>query len=100
MPLSWMQICAIAHAFAIAHNGYVSLDEEKQHALLYTNGNVVFQLPKLIIVPAKLNQGAWAVHQIHGYHLPRVVFSPTYLEKTLNETLLEAWLKEAEQPEL
>jgi hypothetical protein len=32
--------------------------------------------------------------------MPRVVFSPTYLEKTMKETLLEAWLKEAEQPEL
>jgi hypothetical protein len=95
MPISWMQICAIAHAFAIAHNGHVSLDEEKHQILLYENGSVVFQLPKLIIVPAKLNPGAWAIHLVRGYHLPRLAFPPTYLEQRFNDLLLEAWNRAA-----
>jgi len=91
MYLSWMQVCAIVQAFAIAQNGYMSIDEERRQILLYKGGSVVFQLPKLIVVPAKLNQGAWTVHLIRGYHAPRLVFPPTYLEKRFNITLLEAW---------
>ena len=60
MCLTWLQLCALVHAFAIAQNGYVSIDEEKQQVLLYKSGNVVFQLPRLIVMPAKLNQGAWS----------------------------------------
>jgi hypothetical protein len=96
MYLSWMQICAIVQAFAIAQHGYVSLDKERQQILLYTNGNIVFQLPRLMVMPAKLNQGAWTIHLIRGYHSPRLVFPPTYLEKRFNETLLEAWNHAAE----
>jgi hypothetical protein len=91
MTLSWMQICAIVQTFAIAQNCYVSLDEERQQILLYKSGNVVFQLPKLIVVPATLNQGAWAIHLVRGYHQSRLVFPPTYLEHRFNDTLSEAW---------
>lgn len=91
MYLSWLQVCALVHAFAMAQNGYVSIDEEKQQILLYKNGIVVFQLPKMIVMPARLNQGAWSIQLIRGYHAPRLVFPPTYLEARFNETLLEAW---------
>jgi hypothetical protein len=96
MYLSWMQICAIVQAFAIAQNGHVSLDEDKQQILLYTSGNIIFQLPKLMVIPAKLNQGAWTIHLIRGYDSPRLAFPPTYFEKRFSETLLEAWNHEAE----
>jgi hypothetical protein len=91
MHLSWPQICAIVYSFAIAQNGHVSIDEEKKQILIYAKDNVLFQLPKLAVLPARLNQGAWTVQLIRGYDLPSLIFTPTYSVQRFNSTLLDAW---------
>jgi hypothetical protein len=96
MYLSWMQVCAIVQAFAIAQNCHVSINDERQQILLYRDGRVVFQLPRLVISPARLNQGAWTIHVVQGYILPRLAFTPAYSELRFNQTLLEAWAVEVD----
>jgi hypothetical protein len=89
--MSWPQILAIVYSFAIAQNGHVSIDEEKKQIWIYAKDSVLFQLPRLAVIPARLNQGAWTVQRIRGYDRPSLIFAPSYSMRNFNSTLLDAW---------
>lgn len=90
--LSWKKICAIASAFAAAHDAFVSIDGERQRILMYRRDSVIFQPPKLVITAAAGRRNSPPmVHVVQGYGIPWIAFPSSHPTPPLNTTLLEAW---------